>query len=123
MGGILTTHAIPDYAPLSDGPPTATLADVAQVIFSHLAAAAGGDVTELAIVCQAVASTAVAGCYGRPGVAHDALLNAIWASVAAVVPAEGEDAALPSLYDTLRASGGYCPFHLLKARAYGFTTV
>lgn len=105
----------------ADAPAALTLADVAHIIFPHLASGMANDECALASLCQSIALTDLAGCYGPPGVAHDTLLNAIWASVAAEVPPEAGVTTLPSLYDNLRESGGYAPFRLLKVRRDRFS--
>lgn len=116
-------HPIADQVDGEEALPAPTLADVAHIVFPHLASCtAAGESIECSVaeLCILLAKTDVAGCYGPPGVAHDTLLDAIWASVAAAVPAgpsagpTGDGAALPSLHDALRDAAGYAPFRLLK---------
>lgn len=104
-----------------------TFADVAETVFLHLIQTSRDlDDAHFAEVCQTLAATDVAGCYGPPGLARDALLNKIWESVAHEAGSRlgaTTSEALPSLYDALLQSGGNAPFRLLKVCFWAYSIV
>jgi hypothetical protein len=100
--------------PASRPPRKTTLADIAEIFFAHLGAAAEDDCA-MAEVALVLALTDAAGAYGRPRTARDALVNSFWASLAKVADEKGRGRAkafqwpMPSLYDVQRQSSARAP--------------